>query len=155
MDDDRRYLPPTAELLDVDAEREIAERPRQVRWATVLLWLSFTLGTAVTAYDWRQATGADPSELAPATTAVIAGFTVALFALNAFLNVMVYQGRNWARIVYLGVALLGVAFFFLPGDGEPESLTERVAYAMGSVLDLAAMALVFTRPGSLWFRRRR
>ncbi|HEY0819071.1 MAG TPA: hypothetical protein VGD46_09850 [Rhizobacter sp.] len=155
MSDDRRYQPPAAELVDVDAEREVAERPRQVRWAAVLLWMSFTLGVAMTAYELRQSTELDPSELAPATTAVVAGFTFGLLALNAFLNVMIYQGHNWARIVYLGVALLGVAFVFLPAEGDPGTLTEQTGYAIGSALDLAAMVLVFTRPGSRWFRRRR
>lgn len=156
MSDDRRYLPPTAELVDVDAEREVAERPRQVRWASVLLWLSFTLVTAVTAHELHQTvTTTDPSELAPATTAVMAVFTFGFLALNAFLNVMIYKGRNWARIVYLVIALLGVVFLFFPAEQEPASLTHFAGYALGSALDVIAMALVFTRPGALWFRRRR
>ncbi|MBL0729936.1 hypothetical protein [Piscinibacter sp. HJYY11] len=156
MTDDRRYLPPTAELVDVEAEREVAERPRQVRWASVLLWLSFTLGTAVTAHELHQTvTTADPSEFAPAATAAIAVFTFAFLALNAFLNVMIYKGRNWARIAYLVIAVLGVAFLFFPTEEEATSLTHLVGYAVGSTLDLIAMALVFTRPGALWFRRRR
>jgi hypothetical protein len=151
-DEDRRYAPPSTPLRDVEAEHELSERPVQVRWASVLLWLSFTLGGALAVHELRQASSA---ELAPAVDAVLAGFTVGALAISALLNVMIYKGHNWARIVYLLLAVLAVVLLLVPSEGQALTMTETLGYALSSLLDFAAMALVFTKPGALWFRRRR
>lgn len=153
MQEDRRYAPPTTDVRDVEAERALSERPPQVRWASVLLWLSFTLGAALSVYALRA--DGDPSEHAPAVDAVLAGITFGALALSAWLNVMIYLGHNWARIVYLALAVLALVLMLVPvGDGEPLTQTETLGYALSSLLDFAAMVLVFTRPGALWFKRR-
>lgn len=154
MQEDRRYAPPTAALRDEEAERLVSERPAQVRWASVLLWLSFTLGCALSVYE--LGTGGDPSEHAPAVDAVVAGITFGALALGAWLNVMIYRGHNWARIFYLVLTLVSLVLLLVPGDGSTVlTLTEKIAYAVSSLLDVGAMVLVFTRPGSLWFQRKR
>jgi hypothetical protein len=152
-DDDRRYAPPSTPLRDVEAERELSERPAQVRWATALLWLSFTLGAALAVYELRHGSSA---ELAPAVDAVLLGFTVGALAFSALLNVMIFKGHNWARIVYLLLAVVAVVLLLMPSEeGQALTLTETIGYALSSLLDFAAMVLVFTRPGALWFQRRR
>lgn len=156
MDEDRRFAPPTAALRDVEAEREVAERPATVRWASVLLWMSFALGGALAVYELHNGSAADPAERAPAVDAVLAGFTFGALAFSALLNVMIYQGRNWARIVYLLLATVALVLLFWPvEEGSAPTTVETIAYAVASLLDFMAMALVFTRPGALWFRRRR
>lgn len=154
MQEDRRYAPPTAALRDDEAERLVSERPAQVRWASVLLWLSFTLGCALSVYELGTQ-GGDPSEHAPVVDAVVAGITFGALALGALLNVMIYRGHNWARILYLLLTLVSLVLLLVPGEGTELTLTEKIAYAVSSLLDLGAMVLVFTRPGALWFRRKR
>ena len=154
MQEDRRYAPPAAALRDEEAERLVSERPAQVRWASVLLWLSFTLGCALSVYE--LGTRGDPSEHAPVVDAVVAGITFGALALGAFLNVMIYRGHNWARIFYLVLTLVSLVLLLVPGDeGAVLTLTEKIAYAVSSLLDVSAMVLVFTRPGALWFKRKR
>ncbi|WOB07672.1 hypothetical protein [Piscinibacter gummiphilus] len=154
MQEDTRYAPPTATLRDPEAERLVTERPAQVRWASVLLWLSFTLGCALSVYE--LGTRGDTSEHAPAVDAVVAGITFGALALSAWLNVMIYRGHNWARIFYLVLTLVSLALLLVPGEeGAVLTLTEKIAYAVSSLLDVSAMVLVFTRPGALWFKRKR
>lgn len=154
MQEDRRYAPPAAALRDEEAERLVSERPAQVRWASVLLWLSFTLGCALSVYE--LGTRGDPSEHAPVVDAVVAGITFGALALAAFLNVMIYRGHNWARIFYLVLTLVSLVLLLVPADeGAVLTLTEKIAYAVSSLLDVGAMVLVFTRPGALWFKRKR
>ncbi|MBX3627289.1 MAG: hypothetical protein KF892_19935 [Rhizobacter sp.] len=154
MQEDRRYAPPAAALRDEEAERLVSERPAQVRWASVLLWLSFTLGCALSVYE--LGTRGDPSEHAPVVDAVVAGITFGALALGAFLNVMIYRGHNWARIFYLVLTLVSLVLLLVPADeGAVLTLTEKIAYAVSSLLDVSAMVLVFTRPGALWFKRKR
>lgn len=154
MQEDRRYAPPTAALRDEEAERLVSERPVQVRWASVLLWLSFTLGCALSVYE--LGTRGDTSEHAPVVDAVVAGITFGALGLGAFLNVMIYRGHNWARIFYLVLTLVSLVLLLVPADeGAVLTLTEKIAYAVSSLLDAGAMVLVFTRPGSLWFQRKR
>ena len=153
MHDDNRYAPPTTALRDVEVERYLSERPAQVRWASVLLWQSFTLSVALTVYGLRAED--NPAEFAPAVRAAMVGISVGGLALSALLNVMIYRGHNWARILYLFLAGVSLWLWLMPGDeGSSLTLTETIGFVVASLLDAVAMVLVFTRPGALWFRRR-
>jgi hypothetical protein len=84
---------------------------------------------------------------------LLIGFVVVFFGLGAMLNVMIARGYNWARIAYLVLTVLSAAILWstwqqLIGEGSIELVLNAVSVA----LELVALFLLFTRPGSLWFR---
>jgi peptidoglycan/LPS O-acetylase OafA/YrhL len=143
-----RYAPPTTAVADSQQIPLLQARPKQVRVAVALLWASLALGIP----EWILSAIRDPEN----TLGVfIVGFTMLLFAFSALLNIMIYRGRNWARIVALVLTLLGVLFAFvlvLLVEPKPPSQLENALTLLGLVLDFIAVYLVFTKPGSLWFK---
>jgi hypothetical protein len=63
-------------------------------------------------------------------------------------------GRNWARIVFLVLFVIGALPYFavLAEMFARPKLTASLS-VIQLLLQAAAMVLVFTRPGSAWFRR--
>jgi uncharacterized PurR-regulated membrane protein YhhQ (DUF165 family) len=96
----QRYAPPGAEVKDVEHERALAQRPRQVAAAVVLLWAGFALGVPFMAFEYTHATASAPA----AGVVVIVVFAVMLI-ISAVFNILIVQGRNWARIGYLLLTL--------------------------------------------------
>ena len=145
MTDNDRYAPPTAPVADLPHRSVPPERPRQVRIAVLFLWISLALGIPA----WALSAQRDPEN----TLGVVAvALTVLLFVLNGLLNVMVGRGRNWARIVSLILGLLALLFVLVPIDGpKPPGQVENAITAADLILEFAALYLLFTRPGSLWF----
>jgi hypothetical protein len=110
-----------------------------------MLWLSLLLGLPSIFWTIEQAE-------TRASAVIMAALSLAVLALAAYLNICIGRGRNWARIVYLVFTVIGLMFIaFEPSDLEA-SLIERVLDGLGMFLDIAAMVLVFTRPGSTWFK---
>lgn len=148
MTDDNRFAPPLALVADPEPQRLLPERPRQVGFAVALLWLSFAIGIPT----WWLGAARDPEYGHEAVALVI---TALLFAFSALLNVLIYKGTNWARIVTLVFALIGAVFLLLPLDEtNPPGLLEKALYVVDLLLQVPALYLLFTAPGSLWFQRR-
>ena len=148
MTDDKRYAPPAASVADPEPVPLLAACPQQVWVAVALLWASFVLGIAA----WLLSSLRDPETGFSAFVLVI---TVLLFAFSALLNVMIYRGRNWARIVvFVFVVLAGLLLLAPTEEASAPSMTEQGINLVSIVLECAAMVLVFAPPGSLWFKRR-
>ena len=142
---DNLYAPPKARIADVPLPP--IGRPRAVRIAATLLWISFVIGFP----SLYLTTMRDPDPVGLGFFLVVA----VLVTLTAVLNVFIYRGRNWARIGALVLALLDLAMSFVD---DPNPVRAGALEQALSVLDLlltwSAIALVFLRPGALWFRRR-
>jgi hypothetical protein len=123
--------------------------PRSVRLSLWLFLGGVAVGFAMIPFDPRPW---PPRPEAPVfITAVFLG--AALFGALAFVAVRTYQGRNWARWVQLVLAIAA-----LPGairdalahlGGAPLSTT---IYAAIFCAESVAVALLFTRSSSLWYR---
>ena len=78
----------------------------------------------------------------------------AAFAFVILLTVSISAGHNWARILFLVFFLIGTV---------PYAAALREVFALSAIygalsllqclLQLGAMVLVFTSPGSTWFRK--
>lgn len=126
--------------------------PGQVRWALRLLWLCLIFNVAQHLAVVPAAVEVLPPD-GIARGAAILGLSVpvALLLFEAFVNLKIAAGRNWARIakflllaadVYFQVALSN-------GPGQVEIVSAIVMYALG----FAALYLLFLTPGRLWFRQ--
>jgi hypothetical protein len=146
MTDDKRYAPPAAAVADPQPLAPLMERPKQVQFAVGLLWLTLALGIP----SWLLSATRDPEM---GFHWAMVGVTVLLFAVSAYLNLVIYQGKNWARIVFLCLYLLSVVLLLIPMEEEEAlSLAEQAITWFNMAAEAVAMVLVFTRPGSLWFR---
>ncbi len=144
---DPRYAPPATEVADPPLVPALPARPRQVQIAVALLWLSLVLGIPEAALSNRPVDGGG------AGVALVVVMLL-LFGLVGFLNVKIYQGRNWARIVVLALTALSVVMMLFPPDEvQAEGPLLQGFYLFDVLIEVAAMYLVFSKPGSLWFRR--
>jgi hypothetical protein len=139
------YAPPTTEVADISPMNKWPQ-PRQVYWAVALLWVSLLLGLlAIVLAIERE--GGDTAILA-----WVLGFQLVFVVLAAYLNVCIYRGRNWARITFLVLFFISlVIVVFVPNPPE-FTLAERVTDVVAVLLDMVAAVLLFTKPGSLWFK---
>jgi len=138
---DNPFSPPKAEVEDARRTRLLAERPQQVVYATALVWLSFATGLVSELF---------PSSAPPLPLPVQVFAWGFACAVTALVNVGVWRGRHWARVTYALLEFLGIA-------GVPLSLAARTVVSValesfGLALGLVVVYLLFTKPGSLWFK---
>jgi len=143
MENDR-YAPPAAAVADVVPVGK-GQPPSRVVLAVRILWVSLLLAVPGIYFGIERTP-------AGAATAVALVFELGIFALAAYLNVSIYRGKNWARILSLVFTALG--FLLLAFAPNPVDITviERLANGVATVLDVVAMVLLFTAPGSAWFK---
>lgn len=149
MSSSNPYAPPQAVVQDA-AEIQMP-RPRAVTVAVWMLWIEVALSTTGAALQMRNA------RETIALISILIG-AVLLQGLSALFIYKIWKGRNWARITYLVLTLIGILSLvqvvtvlskgvtFLPG-------VEALLTSVGMTLDLVALYLVFV-PGRAWFRRR-
>lgn len=146
------YAPPATRTADPEVlPPDPAGRPRQVVVAVWLLWIAFATSVlAPVLAAWRE-----PEE--DGYLMLIATNLLAL-AVAVLLNVYIYRGRNWARLIFLllyvaAVVLTALAALFFPDAGMlGAGVEEIVLNLLTYTLDLAALMLLYTGPGARWFR---
>lgn len=139
-----RFAPPTSDVGDRAPERE--PPPGRLVLAVKLLWASLALGIPSLVYEaGRSADGAVASFIGLAVQ-------LAMVAFVAYVNVSIFRGRNWARIVGLLLTLLEVAFLLAAPTLPDAAVIETVCNWIAAALDVAAMVMLFTLPASAWFK---
>ena len=140
MTPDSPYSPPEAGVGDAGPARLLGTRPYQVVQAIALLWISTTLGffSSLSENDESWA------------TLILAALV--MLAVTVVLSVGLWRGRNWGRVAYLILVTASLAqFLSLWGISERPKI-EVALEAVSFVADTGSFFLVFTAPGSLWFR---
>jgi len=126
-----------------------ALKPAAVRQAIGLLWTSLAIGALKLPLDWAYLS----SRASVAFNAFVIIFT---FAVTAFFIWKIGQGKNWARIVFLVLFLLGVVPFVLIVRPEfARSPTSGLLSTVQFGLQAVAFFLIFASPGKEWFQSRR
>lgn len=140
------YKPPDAAVADVVPDRLLAGRPRQVASAVFLLWISYALAFPMIFLEFERSAQGVPFGM-------IALWAVFL-AIGAALIVSIWRGANWARIAYMVLFVLSfLGFWFSAAEMLEKSVFEFMLNAVNAGLDGVALYLIFTQPGSLWFRK--
>lgn len=125
----------------------IPERPQSVRLAMNFLWLSLAIGVLKLLMELPYLRA-----LAPAAFANLV--LIIVFAFFLFLIFKIYAGRNWARITFLVLFVLGI-LPTLPtvlGEFARSPLIGTLSVVQVG-LQIYALFLLFTKPGSAWFRK--
>lgn len=125
----------------------VRPRPREVSLAAKLFWISLAAGVVNLAlqFDYLKS---------QASPGFIAGVGLVTIAVTALLIYFISTGRNWARISFLVLFLVGV----IPGIPELLATLDRSLLSglvsLGQwVLQIAALYLVFVGPGAKWFAK--
>lgn len=119
-----------------------SKKPQAVSTATNLLWATLAIGLIAIAMDYQNF-GADAS--AAFTNTVI----VLTFSFLGFLIFKIAGGKNWARITFLIMFLIGLPFVL---SGLSLSVIGALSVAQTS-MQIYALHLLFSRPGSGWFKK--
>ena len=123
------------------------QKPQPVATAVNLLWASLAVGLVKVLMDFSHLDSQAPA----AFTTFILIFT---FALIGFLIFKISAGRNWARITFLVLFVLGMLPTLPIVLGEFSRSAVVGALSMAQIgLQAYALFLVFTNPGSAWFRK--
>ncbi len=147
------YAPPAAKVSDVDAGEPLP-RPGAVARAIQLFWISFvlTLPFAFVGDDLFPDSG-DTETLAAVVIGLI--FALAVLAFMIWVVIQIGRAKNWARVAYVILAILGWLFTFsdLPG------MFSQAWYSwswdlVSAAIDVAIVVLLYTPAANAWFRAR-
>lgn len=125
------------------------ERPREVTRAVKLLSAAFAIGGIRAVFDLAQKVSG-------------ARYFLAILLLVAFLGICFFfvskiaAGRNWARITFLVLLLIGLPLAVPGYIGELRtSLLYGSLSMIIAILQLIGTCLLFTKQSNLWFRTRK
>jgi len=126
----------------------VLEQPKNVRLSVNLVWASIVISPFQLAFEPAK------SQVAAQPIAFL-GIAVSV-AILALLNYKVGAGRNWARWTMLVLATLTVvsALPTLSQLYAASAYASIIVYFAQAALQLAALVLIFTKPGSAWFGKR-
>jgi hypothetical protein len=130
----------------------LAAAPRQVVLATGLLWFSFVAGAAFylqAVWSWNPAE--DRWRIGPLIFIVWGAWQL----FTAILIWFIRTGRAWARFTFVAflIAFLAVALYSVFFGITPLRWVDWL-YGARLAVETAAMCLLYTKPGSLWFAPR-
>ncbi len=133
--------------MEIPNEQNISiEKPSDVTRAVQLLYASIAIGlvSSIVGIAYEISGSSIVFALVP---------LILFFGLFAFLVFKISKGRNWARITFLVIFLLGVPFAIPMYTQEL-----RRNFLSGSLsifialLDLVAVYLLFRKKSNLWFK---
>ena len=122
------------------------EKPKNVAIAVNLLWIGILGGSACSLV--RAAFNSMIT--VPLIVIMLSGL-----AFYVFLILKISAGRNWARITLAVIFGIGVPFWMvtLLFRHSEIPIVSLVVSAVNFVLQSCALYLLFTNPGSSWFRK--
>ena len=150
---DSPYAPPRAAVADLESRLPPLPRPVQVARALRWLWVSLALDVPISTWVWFNNTTLDlPGRVGSASAQVVFAL-IGIWAYRA-----IAKGRNWARNLVTGLAVLSVAAMAAVllgdnpyGDTLPE-LVETVSNTVTTGMDVYGVCLLFSAAARAWFK---
>lgn len=144
------YAPPSAEVAD-PAPQAPDTRPASVTTAVRIFW-AIVVATVIGGVAYRSRV--------PGTMPLWVFIVLALAlitAVNGFFIVKIARGRNWARIVYLAILIMGYANYAFDWKRNVEMMQASRVYAVVTIAcalaNVWAFTLLFLPAANAWFRR--
>lgn len=121
--------------------------PNRVRNAVALLWVSLALGLLVSVIAPAPATSA-------ASPVLVYSIILITTLLLAFLVYKIGQGRNWARIIFVVMTVIGLVPYMsaLSEIFNRSALGGAISTAQ-TIMQVVAIYFLLSKPGALWFRK--
>lgn len=129
-------------------ENQQSEKPRTVTVAVYLLWASIAIGAVKIPLDL-------PTLSAMPNPGLIWSIVVLVLVFFCFLILKISAGRNWARITYLVLFLIGLipAIPTLTAEFGRSPILGILTIAQ-AIMQAYAVFLLFTNPGKTWFQKK-
>lgn len=146
---DNPYAPPKSLVVDAEPAQTPMARPAQITAAIWLAAISYGMGFVVVFLSWDYY-----SKLQTVGTFLVSQLFSLLILV--WINYKIYVGRNWARIVVLVFAVIGVLMTLNRAVLDLLASAPTIAKIqmfVGLGLNLTILWLLFLSPGRLWFRR--
>lgn len=132
-------------------KQERKSRPGKVSTALYLLWIALFVGIIASAFNFSSSL-----EIANAPPGFGLGVVIFIlcfgFLLSAFFIWKIGQGRNWARITYLVLFILGipvVIYTLLTIKVSTFLIIMQIAH---TIVSLVALVFLFQKQSSDWFK---
>jgi hypothetical protein len=127
-------------------DRNQAGRPEKVGTAVKLLYITLGIGMLRSSMEVSMSAQKAP----PAVMIFIALFVLGVLWL---LIHMIGKGRNWARITFLVLFIIGLPFSVLPLlQSLAVNLFSGLLGVAQMVIQVVALVFLFQKPSSDWFR---
>lgn len=124
-----------------------ATKPAIIHFAIGLLWASLAVAAVKVALDWANF-------VSRGSVAFTVCLMILTFALIGFFVVKIGQGKNWARIVFVVIFVLGVVPAIFTWRSEfARSPLLGILSIVQDALQATALYFIFTSPGKEWFRK--
>jgi hypothetical protein len=129
--------------LPISSERA----PPQIRDAVNLMWGCQALGVLGQALYWRYLAEHEYA-------AILVPAWLVSIVVWAWLILKIKRGRNWARITALAFTAVSLPSMLQSGLGLlQEASLDDALVVIAAFMQCAALWLLFTDPGRLWFRK--
>ena len=142
------YAPPRAVVADFQPDAAAQVRPGTVSLAVHLLWIACGLGALFILFK--------PVTLRPPGTPVLLARVISLLLIAPFawLNFKIAARRNWARITYVVLGILGaMSYLIQPEKVSRLSRLDTINFTLQTALQWAALVLLLLPSASRWFRK--
>ncbi len=124
-------------------------RPHKVSIALTLLWIVIAVGVISSIFNFSSSL-----EIANASGLGLGWLIFTLYftyVLLAFFIWKIGQGRNWARITYLVLFIIGVPFTIYGYLTSEVSTLSIVLGIAGMIVQIVALVFLFQEKSSEWF----
>jgi hypothetical protein len=141
------YAPPAAIVSDA-ISAPLLERPLSVKRGILLLWISFAFGLLNTGWGFYT----EPQDAV--WTIVLLVVAIAIFGLCALVIRKISQRRNWARVLYLILAIISYSiliYSYLSLEDAQTDIIVTLLETAAMFTDIAGVALIFTPSANRWF----
>ena len=127
--------------------QDAVQKPQSVTTAVNLLWASLAVGLVKMLMDFSHLGAVAPAAF---TNLVL----IITFAFIGFLIFKISAGRNWARITFLVLFIVGILPTLPLMIGEFSRAPVVGALSVAQVgLQVYSLFLLFTKPVSVWYRK--
>lgn len=128
-------------------EQNQVNRPDKVGTAVVLLYVTLGIGVLRSIMEASRLS-------AQASVGFVMFITSAVLGLMWFFIYMIGKGRNWARITFLVLFIIGIPFAVLPLLQSLAANPLSGLLGIGqTVVQVIALVFLFQKPSSEWFRQ--
>lgn len=136
------------------------EKPKSVKIAVKLLWASLVLAMIGLVYlcsekDVREVllTGGTPE----AATAVyfMLGAMFLMLVGCAFFIYKIDQGRNWARLIFGGLVLIGCPTTVIGLFDQTEEIVVKVIMSLQLIIQVTAVVFLMLKESADWYKQKK
>ena len=126
-------------------------RPDKVSTALTLLWITIAVGVVRSFMEFSNTLESVSAQGFGLGFVIFTTFFT--LAILAFFIFMIGKGKNWARITFLVLFIIGIPFAVLPLFQS--LLTNPFSGILGigqTILQIVAIVFLFQKPASDWFK---